>query len=425
MARSIVRGLCGALAAAGLVAAGVQASAQANTVARPPSPPAAAAAAPPSQEIFITMRDGTKLAANVYLPNGKGPWPVVLMRTPYIKDNGFWGAGASLFTDAGYVYVIQDVRGKGHSQGHYDAFFNDTEDGYDTVEALAAEPWSNGQIGMTGASAMGITATQAAIAAPPHLKAAYVVVTPSERFTTSFLGGVLKEKDTVGWMKGQGESDDAIAAAEAGAIRSAFTDRQAGANLKYIRIPIYSVGGWYDIFNTGTIANFEYLQNHGARGARGNQKLRMGPFGHGPLSGGLAYPGEDSLSLQSADEIRWFDYWLKGIDNGIMDEPPVDAFMMASAEPAAPRSSLLSDAGPRARLDGAEDRVRQDFLPLRSGASRAHHRRRQPDLRARADGPAPDPGTGRLPPLPDPGARPRRDDRRPGQGGALRCDRRT
>lgn len=332
MARSIVRGLCGALAAAGLVAAGVQASAQANTVARPPSPPAAAAAAPPSQEIFITMRDGTKLAANVYLPNGKGPWPVVLMRTPYIKDNGFWGAGASLFTDAGYVYVIQDVRGKGHSQGHYDAFFNDTEDGYDTVEALAAEPWSNGQIGMTGASAMGITATQAAIAAPPHLKAAYVVVTPSERFTTSFLGGVLKEKDTVGWMKGQGESDDAIAAAEAGAIRSAFTDRQAGANLKYIRIPIYSVGGWYDIFNTGTIANFEYLQNHGARGARGNQKLRMGPFGHGPLSGGLAYPGEDSLSLQSADEIRWFDYWLKEIDNGIMDEPPVDAFMMASAE---------------------------------------------------------------------------------------------
>jgi predicted acyl esterase len=334
MARAIRRRVWGALAAAGLMGAATQASAQTNAPAQPPSPPAPASATAPSpfQEIFITMRDGTKLAANVYLPKGKGPWPVVVMRTPYIKDNGFWGAGAGLFTDAGYVYVIQDVRGKGHSQGHYDAFFNDTEDGYDTVEALAAEPWSNGQIGMTGASAMGITATEAAIAAPPHLKAAYVVVTPSERFTTSFLGGVLKEKDTVGWMKGQGESDEAIAAAEAGAIRSAFTERQVGANLKYVRIPIYSVGGWYDIFNTGTIANFEYLQNHGAKGARGNQKLRMGPFGHGPLSGGLAYPGEDSLSLQSADEIRWFDYWLKGVDNGIMDEPPVDAFMMASAE---------------------------------------------------------------------------------------------
>jgi hypothetical protein len=102
-------------------------------------------------------------------------------------------------------------------------------------------------------------------------------------------------------------------------------------NRKFIRIPIFHVGGWYDIFNGGTVDNFTYLQNQGASGARGNQKLYMGPFGHGPLSGGLEYPGDDHVA-RGDQEIRWFDYWLKGQPNGIMDEPPVSYFMMAAAE---------------------------------------------------------------------------------------------
>ena len=72
-----------------------------------------------------------------------------------------------------------------------------------------------------------------------------------------------------------------------------------------IHIPIYNVGGWYDIFDHGNISNFEYLQNQGAKGARGNQKLMMGPFGHGNLSGNLNYPGFDSLKLSGDQEIRW------------------------------------------------------------------------------------------------------------------------
>src|SRR5690606_14330143 len=118
------------------------------------------------------------------------------------------------------------------------------------------------------------------------------------------------------------------------------------ANRKYIRIPIYNVGGWYDIFNGGSVDNFEYLQNLGADGARGNQKLLMGPFGHGQLSGDLAYPGSDRLTLGGDQEIRWFDYWLKGIDNGIMDEPPVQYFMMASAKKDAysPKNRMMASA---------------------------------------------------------------------------------
>jgi len=319
-----------ALALVGLAATAGLAMAQGTPA---PAPSAAAPAPPQSTEIFIAMRDGVKLAANVYLPAGPRPWPVIVTRTPYLKDGRFYGgASAARFTSAGYAFVVQDVRGKGHSQGFYAAFVDDIADGYDTVEALAAEPWSNGAIGITGASAMGITSNLAAVAAPPHLKAAYVIVAPNEAFTTSYLGGVPKEKDTVGWLKLQGVSADVIARSTAGSVRSVFTDRAGPAEaLKYVRIPIWNVGGWYDIFNTGTVANFVYLQNHGAAGARGNQRLTMGPFGHGPLSGDLAYPGQDRLGAVGGDEIRWFDYWLKGVDNGVMDEPPVNFFMMAGA----------------------------------------------------------------------------------------------
>jgi hypothetical protein len=317
-----------------LVGAALALAAPALAQTAPAAPPIAAPATHPPLEIFIPMRDGVKLAANVFLPEGKGPWPVIIVRTPYLKDGRFFsGAAAAHYTKAGYAYVVQDVRGKGHSQGFYEAFVPDIEDGYDTIEGIAKEPWSNGQIGITGGSAMGITSNLAAIAAPPHLKAAYIIVAPNETFTTSFLGGVPKEKDTVGWMKQQGVSDEVIARAEAGSVRSVFTDRAGpGAELKYVQIPIWNVGGWYDIFNTGTVQNFEYLQNHGAAGARGNQRLTMGPFGHGPLSGNLAYPGSDRLGATGDNDIRWFDHWLKGIDNGVMDEPPVDAFMMAAAE---------------------------------------------------------------------------------------------
>jgi hypothetical protein len=319
---------------AGAALLGVAILAQPALAQTPPlaAAPAAATGQAPT-EIFITMRDGVKLAANVYLPKGQGPWPVIVERTPYLKDGRMFAAGAAHFTGAGYVFVLQDVRGKGHSQGFYEAFVPDIADGYDTVEGLAKQPFSNGRIGITGGSAMGITSNLAAVAAPPHLKAAYIIVAPNETFTTSFLGGVPKDKDNVGWLRGQGVSEAAIAASQAGSTRSVFTDRAGpGAALRYVRIPIWNVGGWYDIFNTGTVQNFEYLQNHGAVGARGNQRLTMGPFGHGPLSGNLAYPSEDRLGVSGENDIRWFNYWLKGVDNGVMDEPPVDAFMMAGAE---------------------------------------------------------------------------------------------
>ena len=335
--------------------------------ARPPAKPAAAAPAkwpglpPGAVEEYAVMRDGTRLAANVYKPAGKGPWPVIMTRTPYLKDGRIdkehdpdgskmreaQVKQAKHYTDAGFVFVHQDVRGKGRSQGFYSAFENDVEDGYDSVEWAAAQPWSNGKVGLSGGSAMGITSNDAAMAAPPHLKAAYVVVAPYDLLANSYMGGVLKEKDVLGWSKGQGVSDEVLDSQRRRVADDIFWNRSAmSVNRKYIQIPIYNVGGWYDIFDHGNISNFEYLQNHGAKGARGNQKLMMGPFGHGALSGNLEYPGFDRLNLGGDQELRWFDYWLKGIDNGIMAEPPVSYYMMAAAEKGhlSPKNRMLTSA---------------------------------------------------------------------------------
>jgi uncharacterized protein len=283
-------------------------------------------------EAFATMRDEVKLAADIYLPEGDGPWPVILMRTPYLKGNMARGVGAVRYTDAGYAFVVQDVRGTGNSEGEYRPFYHDREDGYDSVEWAAAQSWSNGSVGMTGASAMGITANLAATTAPPSLVAAYVRVAPHLRFDeATFIGGVFKAADSGGWLERQGAGDQVADLKQRVLWDEEWEVRETAPNLHNVRIPMYNDGGWYDIFAYGNVRNFMYLQQFGAFGAKQRQKLSMGPYGHGALSGDLAYPGYDNLALSGDEEMRWFDYWLRGVDNSIMDEPAVRYYMMASS----------------------------------------------------------------------------------------------
>lgn len=262
-------------------------------------------AAPSHEEVFMSMRDGVKLAANVFKPEGEGPWPVILTRTPYLKDNEWVSAGAGRYTGAGYAYVAQDSRGRGNSEGVYITNGSDVEDGYDSVEWLARQEWSTGDIGMTGGSAMGIASNLAAASNPPHLKAAYVIVAPAG--SAAFVNGVFKQRDIGDWLVEQG-AGERVTLAKQSATRSLYSERTMFyPKRRFVDIPMYNVGGWYDIFANGTLENFNWLQNHGASGARGNQKLVMGPFGHGDLSGDLVYPGQVSLWESAAEELRWFD----------------------------------------------------------------------------------------------------------------------
>jgi len=288
------------------------------------------AASQTEQEYMVEMRDGVHLATSVFLPEGSGPWPAIVTRTPYGKDR--YGAQAGRYTSAGYAFVTQDSRGKFKSEGDYFPFESDMPDGYDTVEWRAAQPGCDGKVGITGASAMGIAGNLAAAADPPHLVAAFVIVAPEGLFHQSrFIGGVFKESHAGGWMRRQGAEDQIPAMKK----RVVMDDKWRATDFIFHRdqvdIPIYNVGGWYDIFAEGNIKNFMWLQDEGKPGARGNQKLIMGPFGHGQLSGDLSYPNGGSLAGFWEYEKRWFDHWLKGEDNGIMEEPAVRYYMMAAA----------------------------------------------------------------------------------------------
>jgi uncharacterized protein len=283
------------------------------------------------REELVPMRDGVKLSTIIYLPEGSGPWPVVLVRTPYGKQsqarsNGEW-------TKNGFAFVVQDVRGTFKSEGKYRPFVDDQSDGYDTVEWLAKQPWSNGKVGMYGASAMGITANEAAMANPPHLVAAFVMVARSSVYDqSSFMGGVFRKEMNEDWLKRQ-KAESVLDDIFKHAMRSEFYDRgDMSKHWHKVHIPVYNYGGWYDIFSQGNIDNFVGLQAKAGAPGGGKQKLIMGPWGHGQLeevkypanSGVGAFGGGMSLELAK----RWFEYWLKGVNNGIMNEPPVRYYVM-------------------------------------------------------------------------------------------------
>ncbi len=282
------------------------------------------------QEYLVAMRDGVHLATSVYLPEGEGPWPVVITRTPYDKSR--YGSLHSRYNEAGYAFVAQDVRGIFKSEGEYFPFESDMPDGYDTIEWIGAQPWCSGKVGITGASAMGITGNLAAAANPPHLSAAFVVVAPEGLFNQSrFIGGVFKESHAGGWMRRQGVPEQIPAMKKRVLMDDTWKLTDFNFHRDQVDIPMYNVGGWYDIFCQGNIGNFMWLQEHGREGAKGNQKLMMGAFGHAALSGDLSYPDGGGLGAFWDTERRWFDHWLKGEDNGIMAEPAVRYYMMASA----------------------------------------------------------------------------------------------
>ncbi len=282
-------------------------------------------------ELMVPMRDGVRLATSVFLPAGDGPWPAVVQRTPYNKASA--SATSSHYTSHGFALVAQDQRGRFASEGEYQPHENELADGYDTVEWTASQTWSDGKVGISGASALGIAANLAAAADPPHLVAAYVTVAPESLFYEGrFIGGVFKEADTGNWMRGQGVGEDAVLAYKKRVVLDQHWQDKDFVFLRHrVDIPIYNVGGWYDLFLHGTLDNFRYLEDWGREGARGNQKVLVGPFGHGALQGDLEYPGAGSWR-DSDEELRWFDYWLKGIDNGIMSEPKIRYYQRAAAK---------------------------------------------------------------------------------------------
>jgi len=317
--------------------------------------------------VSVPMRDGITLAADVYRPDAEGRFPVILVRTPYKKEMS--ELQGRYFARRGYAVAIQDCRGRFGSPGEWEPFVHEPQDGYDTVEWLAAQPWSSGKVGMIGASYLGWVQWWAASHRPPHLVTIIPNVSPPDPFYNIpyeygvfFLWGAIwwadvLESEATADLSGAAISkifdkkyhkllrslpvvdlDKAVLGREnrywrtwiehptndAYWERANFLDR-----LKDVNLPVFHQSGWFDGDGIGSKLNYQRM----AAAGHAHQKLVLGPWGHTPEAHrrvGDRDFGEEAMVDLPRQYLRWLDCWLKGMDNGITKEPLVSVFVMGS-----------------------------------------------------------------------------------------------
>ncbi|MCC6729171.1 MAG: CocE/NonD family hydrolase [Chthonomonadales bacterium] len=293
----------------------------------------------------VAMRDGTRLATDIYLPAGGGRHPAILLRTPYNKDGG-----ASLGADGarrGYAIVVQDTRGRFASEGlnlpfESDGWWDGRWDGYDTLEWISRQPWCDSHIGTSGGSALGVAQLLAAGTGTRRIAAQVVHVGAGSFYPdVVYPGGVFKRALAEDWLRATRYAPDALSRWTAHPTYDSYW-RTRDLALRYAKVdaPAVHVGGWYDIFARGTIEAFQGYQTHGGPRARGHQKLVMGPWTHGifqSTAGELQFPIGNRPPGKVADPWAWFDRYLKGVQNGVDREPAVTYYVMGdTTDPSAP-----------------------------------------------------------------------------------------
>ena len=325
--------------------------------------------------VKVSMRDGVVLRADIYRPAEEGRFPVLLQRTPYDKRGGVtFGNRAAA---AGYVVIIQDVRGRYTSEGEWYPFRYESQDGYDTVEWAAALPYSNGKVGMFGGSYVGATQMLTAIAHPPHLAGICPFVTASNYHNGwTYQGGAFEQWFNESWTSGLAQ--DTLNRRVSGATNAMagvwklpmaayplfnittgslqldspevltpyFLDWLAHPSYdEYwkrwsieehypdIRVPALHIAAWYDIFQGGSLRNYEGIKDHGGSdAARHGQHLLVAIGGH---AGGGRKIGEVDFGApaeqfdEDAVTLEWYDYLFKGVKNHFAGKP-VRIFVMGS-----------------------------------------------------------------------------------------------
>lgn len=300
--------------------------------------------------VRVRMRDGVELCANVFRPAGNGRLPVLLVRTPYGKGTDL-SATYEAFVKAGYALVVQDVRGRGHSEGQFRPLEQEVKDGYDTLAWIAAQPWCSGKIGMMGASYLGIVQWKAAISGSPYLKAISPAVSGSDEFEDRFYskGGAMKLGHRLSWMAANlrlpqlpepkfedyvnhlplrtsdraatGRSVDFWQTALDHPVYDAYWKSiSTREQLDRVQVPVLSFAGWYDNFVENDLEAFRRLRQMG-REAR----IVVGPWPHNVPSSfpGFDFGPEAALAIRRL-QLEWFDHWLKA-PAGTRPGPPPGA----------------------------------------------------------------------------------------------------
>jgi putative CocE/NonD family hydrolase len=333
--------------------------------------------------ISVEMSDGVKLATDVFLPGG-GRAPAILVRTPYGKDLAVDFPDFVAYTRAGYAVVTQDVRGRHDSEGEFHPFRHEADDGSDTISWVAAQPWCSGEVFMVGSSYLGATQWLAASRRPPALTAIAPATTAANYHGAwSYQGGALQLGFLLFWTVASLATGDALREVDAGGTASGrFEELVAAADAidtlyerlplsdvpvlegvapyyaewlghptydeywratapeeshRSLAVPSFNVGGWYDIFLGGTLANYVGMKASGASTAARRPRLVIGPWSHGVMSG--EFP-EQSHGLSAnallaeipQRQVAFFDSFVSGRAAADESEPAVSIFVMGANE---------------------------------------------------------------------------------------------
>lgn len=319
---------------------------------------------------YVAVRDGTKLAVDIFrpaknrVPVGE-PLPVLWTHHRYHRADLREGRLITELEQSpwlqtilthGYVIGVVDVRGGGASMGTRQGELTREEarDAYDITEWFARQPWCNGRIGMYGRSYLGIAQYMAASADPPHLVAIFPQMAVFDLYSFLYPGGVFRQDFARQWSEMVSKLDTERLAApvdqdrDGALLTRAAQAHQANRNVfatistlpyrdsrdpagsrfpyrewspsSYVSkirksgVGIYHLGGWFDLWPRDALVWFNNLDNR--------QKIVIGPWSHGQSAG---------LDL-AVEHLRWYDYWLKGIDNGIVNEPPIHYYTMGAPE---------------------------------------------------------------------------------------------
>jgi putative CocE/NonD family hydrolase len=332
--------------------------------------------------VKIPMRDGARLGAMIWRPKQPGAYPVIVERVGYELVERC-SRNAEYLAMRGYVFVGQNVRGTYASEGGGDAE-SVSRDGYDTIEWAGTQPWSNGKVGMVDGSYSGFTQYVLAPTRPPHLTALFVREGIADRYFANFhggafqlsrrLGGTMRHilEDFLRHETGSPEMEKARARLEKAIAEEDVWKRhlplkscpllkdipygrfyfeildhpdygpywwQSSLSPKYaeVDVPTFHLGGWFDLFLDHTLRSFQGIKAHGRTAhCRDSQRLLIGPWVHSTQctlhcqAGEMDFGPEAAFDLD-AFRVRWYDYWLKGIDNGVMDGPIVRVFLMGES----------------------------------------------------------------------------------------------
>src|SRR5215510_5402185 len=330
------------------------------------------------KNIFVPARDGVRLAMDLYRPGrNRSPvnerFPTLLIRTPYDKSGG--SSDGEYFASRGYVVAINDTRGRFQSEGKWRMIVDDPADGYDMVEWVARQPWCDGKIGTMGGSYVGGTQHALACLNPPHL----TTMIPSDALSNCGVAGMRHsgafELRFMNWIFSIG-APNSQAALKDPTVKAALAKnaelmsqhvwnlpvkkgttalklapeyedflidamghgdndaywKQPGFsvidNVKgYADVPVYHVTGWYDSWTRQVAMNYEAL----SPSKKSLHRLIIGPWIHGgqgnAFAGEIEFPSDAALDF-NAWRLRWFDRWMKGVDNGSDKEPSILLFVM-------------------------------------------------------------------------------------------------